>query len=794
MPLRAGHGTCRGLRYAVWLWCVWSGLAAAGKAQVFEVQGGASSLYDATGGSLKVYTPNYEGRIGLGLADGWKAGGSLRTERFGHVFLLGDDMIRTELPTDVFGGNRYAFARGLSVGRKGKRGGMYGFAGVSSDIFATPFFQAGEADRLLGVLMGDYLVKPDLRAFTRNSFARDIHSLHGVEWQATEEYTTSVAGGAMMNAPYLASSFSAEKPWLSLKSSYVLAAKPRARRVIATTDGSAGSAGDTSISNTPSSEANKENIVVSFRVGPSLTLSGGRQNFLQASFGDDPALTASVNHAGFNASLGRFQIGGNVYDSRVRGLRNLGTAFSALFPLTDQIRVMGNYFRSSPSGSKAFNTFSLSVHEAVTPYLALTQLLTQTDGRTSVSFGGSLQTNLVKISADWQTFFVPLRQGNQFKQALVLRFDLRLPGNMQLQIGTDVAPDGSVHYTTYGRSFLYHQGMGGMQGPTFSFPKYLLRGKVFDDKGSPFAGAALLIGDEGTLTDSNGKFFLRVRKAGPHALTVDLENFMAPGKYEVVSAPEEVTATREDEPGQEIEVVLRRLANGPAGSAGLEAAPAGRLEGTVKLRTLSGTKPAADVWVITDAGESAKTDTNGRFEVAISAAGRLLVSIDPKRVPANLRPGETSAVSTMIRNGETSRVELEVVPVQTLAGMVADLAGKPVPKGMVLRLLPKGDYTTASESGTFVFYGVPEGDYEIQLVENSLAQGARMVSSSKVAVRVRHGVTPAPVHFRYKTGATDVEPQKDLIRRPNRAVLYSTGSEKKQPVSGSRVITRTGRE
>lgn len=791
MPLREGHRTGRGLLVAVWLWCVWSGLGGSGAAQVFEVQGGSSSLYDATGGTLKVYTPNYEGRVGLGIADGWKAGGSLKTERFGHVFLLGDDMIRTELPTDVFGGSRYAFTRGLSVARRGKRGGLLGFAGVSSDIFSTPFFQAGEANQLLGLFTGDYLARPRLRAFTRNSISRDIHSLHGVEWQASEEYTTAVTGGVMTNAPYLASSFSAEKPWVSLKSSYVLTGRPRRRRIIATTAGSARS-GNTSIDNSTSSEANKENVVVTFHLRPYLTLSGGRQNFLQASADGGAPLAATVNHAGFSTTLSRFQIGGNLYSSQVGDYGNLGAALSLGFSVTDRVRVLTNYFRSQPAGSDAVDTLSASFQEAVTPYLGLMQLLTRTDGRTTISFGGSLLTNLVKFSAEWQTFFVPFLRGNQFKQALVLRFDLRLPGDIQLQGGTDMAPDGSVHYTTYGSSFLYHQGMPQVQGPSFSFPKYLVRGKVADEKGNPLAGAALRIGDENAFTDSNGKFFLRVRKAGPHGLTVDLENFLVPGKYEVVSAPEEVTATREDEPGQQIEVLVRRLVNKRGGPAEQEAAPAGRLEGSVQLSTLEGKKPAAEVWVVTDAGESARTDANGHFEIPQSVPGRRLVSIDPERLPANLRPGDTSAVSTLIRHGETARVELEVVPVQTLEGMVADVAGNPVPKGMVLRLRPKGDYTTASESGTFVFYGVPEGDYEIQLVKNSLPQGARMVSSDKIAVRVRYGGATAPLHFRYETGSSESGPQKELIQRKGRTVLFSTGSGKKQPEGRSRVITRTG--
>jgi hypothetical protein len=227
-----------------------------------------------------------------------------------------------------------------------------------------------------------------------------------------------------------------------------------------------------------------------------------------------------------------------------------------------------------PSGSKPFHTLSLTLQETVLPYLSLSQLVTRTDGRTTLSFGGSLLTNFLKVSAEWQTFLVPFLRGNQFKQALVLRFDVRLPGDMQLQGGTDVLPDGSVRYTTYGSSFLSHQGIPQFQGPMISFPKYLLRGQVADENNNPIAGAALRIGNEDVFTDSDGRFFLRARRTGPHRLQVMFENFLAPGSYALVSAPSEVAAANEEVAG-EISVVVRRLANIAEASPKGEAPPVG---------------------------------------------------------------------------------------------------------------------------------------------------------------------------------------------------------------------------
>ena len=128
-------------------------------------------------------------------------------------------------------------------------------------------------------------------------------------------------------------------------------------------------------------------------------------------------------------------------------------------------------------------------------------------------------------------------------------------------------------------------------------------------------------------------------------------------------------------------------------------------------------------------------------------------------------------------------------PLQSLEGMVADADGNPAPKGVVLHLLPNGHYTTTNRSSRFAFYNVPEGDYVIQLVENSLPESARTVSPTALPVAVRYGTAPVPVSFRYETGPHDPNPQREVRTRPERVVLFSMGSRKEQPRSKRRIIT-----
>jgi hypothetical protein len=88
--------------------------------------------------------------------------------------------------------------------------------------------------------------------------------------------------------------------------------------------------------------------------------------------------------------------------------------------------------------------------------------------------------------------------------------------------------------------------------------RYVVRGVVRDDAGQPVEGAALAIGAEMVFTNSHGEFFLRVGEPRSYRMEVRLGEFLLPGRWEVVSAPSETRAEREDT-AQRIEVLLRAV-------------------------------------------------------------------------------------------------------------------------------------------------------------------------------------------------------------------------------------------
>jgi hypothetical protein len=76
--------------------------------------------------------------------------------------------------------------------------------------------------------------------------------------------------------------------------------------------------------------------------------------------------------------------------------------------------------------------------------------------------------------------------------------------------------------------------------------KYIVRGIVKDASGSPVVGAAILVGKETAFTDSDGTFFVRLRKKNVVTLKVVPEDFTAPGNWQVISAPDGATPELKD--------------------------------------------------------------------------------------------------------------------------------------------------------------------------------------------------------------------------------------------------------
>jgi hypothetical protein len=75
---------------------------------------------------------------------------------------------------------------------------------------------------------------------------------------------------------------------------------------------------------------------------------------------------------------------------------------------------------------------------------------------------------------------------------------------------------------------------------------------------------------EVAFTNSRGEFFVRVRRPQRYALTIPLDDFLLPGRWEIVTAPSDAIAESEDR-AQAVEIILRRVR--PAAPTAPAAAP-----------------------------------------------------------------------------------------------------------------------------------------------------------------------------------------------------------------------------
>ena len=86
----------------------------------------------------------------------------------------------------------------------------------------------------------------------------------------------------------------------------------------------------------------------------------------------------------------------------------------------------------------------------------------------------------------------------------------------------------------------------------------VVQGTVVDESGVMVDGAAVDVGGSTVFTDSRGRFFVRRSSRRVTALTVLVDEFLATGRFEVVSSPAAVTPQLERE-SVPVRIVVRRV-------------------------------------------------------------------------------------------------------------------------------------------------------------------------------------------------------------------------------------------
>src|SRR5215469_5162977 len=519
--------------------------AGAASAQVFRVEAGGSTLLNAEGGSIAFKAPNYDGSIGAGLFNGkFEFGAESRYQYRGYTLLSGDESVPFFLPTDLFDASHYFSARGLGVTRADERERFYAFAGATATPLGTGFFNAASSDRPAAIFFYERKLPRRIKLFSRQIVSDRQTSLQGVEWKATRWFTTSSTAGIGSNQAYLAGSADVETSKFALKASYA-ATGDRFRRI--------------TVLSPISPEANKGNILALFKPTGFVSITAGHQNILEPLIPGGAMQQASVDQLSADFHVAHFSFGSGLLVSHSAGRRTQGTNLYLRRNLGAGFEAAANWFQSSPQGSGKTTIFSGTVRKRFTDRFSLLGLVSRSGGQTTFAAGGDFISNRLVLHLDYENVYLPFRPDRPFEQALALNTSLRITGPLQVILSSSVAPDGHIRYSLGANTYFYRvRGLMMRQQSLTSFAmgKYVVEGVVRTADGAPIEGAALRIGRETVYTDSTGGFVLRCSRQGPFAVKVVAEEFLSSVAYEVISAPSEVRAERDDA-AVEMRIVLR---------------------------------------------------------------------------------------------------------------------------------------------------------------------------------------------------------------------------------------------
>ena len=522
------------------------------RAQVFEVSGGDSSLYQAGGGSVAFHAPSYNATLGAGMIGGhFTYGAKVEKEIGSAVYSAGDEQIDFLLPTDVFDPSHYLYARGF--GMKTSRDGfdLFTFGGTISTLYETPMFEGAGFGSGVGFLSLRKELSPRWKLWSDTVFSDKMTEIAAAQWEPSHHLVFAAAGGVGANQPYAAASVNLSRPWVDVLGSYVSAGS-NFRRVV--------------VSSPVQAEPDKGNLLVTVKPARFLTLSGGTQSYLVPNPSTNQTESSSVRSGSASLQVAGGVLSGTVYDSSALGQTSRAGAFTASRQVTHWVRIMSNYMVSRPEGFRGTSSFFTTVTETLNQRIGVNQSVSTSNGQTSLLYGGSLLTNLLTISANYETFYVPEHITSPFQESLMLDVSVHLFGRATLHGATFVGPTGNTLYTATANGVAVH-GQSALPGDSQpSIGNSVLRVQVVDPQDRPVEGAALMIDARQVFTNEEGSFAMREGRPRQHTLKVLTDQFLDGGHWQVRSMPSFVRSSRDD--GSGAVIVVSRIPV-PSASEGL---------------------------------------------------------------------------------------------------------------------------------------------------------------------------------------------------------------------------------
>lgn len=511
---------------------------------VVELQAGGTSLYDSYGGSVHFYTSNYTGWLGVGYQDGFKLGAAVQTSFHQDSLRIGSSVLLQRYATDLFSIGINVLTQDIRYTWVRKRTVVMAAAGSAAAAYGSQFFQAYSFDDPFGALSARHQASRQVNLGFDGVIASKQSAIGSIAYFPRVNLGLAASGGIGSNAPYGAVALEYKTRTLAVRTSYVALGDAFRRADLPYPE---------------QTEAYKENIQVDWQPWTQVSVGVARQNFLQSATDTTPSISASGNT--LYGSVTRFGVRAQagVYDSHSEGISNLSTYFALGYSFGQWVDAELYLLQSRPSIGPTVSTPIVSLREHLSRRLSLMQMVSFNNGDPTIQFGGDLMTSIGDLSVSYQIIQQPFKPLDPFKSVLSLTARLQL-GRYSTSVNTVIQPDGSVNYLATASTFLYLSQFGGMQ-PNLISPqigKFVIVGRVMDDQGQPVDGAALDFDGNVTFTNPDGQFLIRLGRPRDYKLTILFSEFLAPGRWELVSAPAGLRALPEDRVTS-ADIVLHRV-------------------------------------------------------------------------------------------------------------------------------------------------------------------------------------------------------------------------------------------
>ena len=190
----------------------------------------------------------------------------------------------------------------------------------------------------------------------------------------------------------------------------------------------------------------------------------------------------------------------------------------------------------------------------------------------------------------------------------------------------------------------------------------------------------------------------------------------------------------------------------------------GSVRGLVLEKSIAGSRPAPNVAVSLDHYRSVLTDAAGHYDFGNVPEGTHEVEIDTEQLATDYEPGTAAKALVSVDPKAVARADFNVVRLAMFSGRIVAPAEASI-ENIIIRLNGTNRYTTPYQDGSFFFYNLPEGDYDVAIDPQTLPEGYLLKSPASSRVSPRSFSAVPPVGFEISAKPVPVKPVREILQQ-----------------------------